>query len=135
MSWPLEGGQTGIVSVDRNLRGILRRGGEVASIAAAALSKTEAKELFLQLAVPASRKIAFGTVTVTFTAATISAAAKVTHGLGAKPTSVLLTQQGTELGLLFARAQGLTETIFEAVGASPFGAVNGTAVFAWVAVG
>lgn len=30
-NWPLEGGTTGIVSVDRNLRGILKRGGEVAA--------------------------------------------------------------------------------------------------------
>jgi len=58
-NWPLEGGTTGIVSVDRNLRGILKRGGE---LAASALTKAEAKELFPQLPAKANRRLIAGQV-------------------------------------------------------------------------
>lgn len=80
--WPLEGGTTGIVSVDRNLRGILRRGGE---LAASALTKEEAKAGYLQLAVAASRKINFGTVEVEWAGGIESKTVEVAHGLGVAP--------------------------------------------------
>jgi hypothetical protein len=96
---------------------------------------TTAKQLFPQLPMSGTKKIASGTVSVTFTAGTISAIKTVTHELGTTPSSVVLAQQGTELGLLFARSQGLSSTTFEAVGASPFGSVTGTAAFGWIAFG
>jgi hypothetical protein len=86
--WPLEGGTTGIVSVDRNLRGILRRGGE---LAASALTKEEAKAGYLQLAVAANRKINFGTVEVEWAGGIESKTVEVAHGLGATPANVQLT--------------------------------------------
>lgn len=127
-AWPSIGTVKDIPS-ERNLRDIRRRGGGLAETVTGYLTR------FPQLAKAGTVKVAFGTVTVTFTASTVSAAAKVTHGLATKPTSITLTQQGTELGGLYARSQGLSETAFEAVGFCPFGAVNGTAVFAWIAFG
>lgn len=108
---------------------------DLASKVASTDLATSAKQLFPQLPTAGAKKIGSGTVSVTFTAGTISALKTVTHELGTTPSSVLLTQQGTELGLLFARSQSLNSTTFEAVGASPFGPVTGSAVFGWIAFG
>lgn len=76
-NWPLEGGVTGIVPVDRNLRGIVRRGGELIG---------QAKELFPQFVTPGARKINFGTIEVEWAGGSIqSKTVEVTHGLGATP--------------------------------------------------
>lgn len=88
---------------------------------------------FLQLATNAKKKFASGVVKVEFKSSTSATGVKVTHGLGATPTSVVVTQMGTELGALFARSEAAGETTFTVSGYSPFGAVNGTATFAWQA--
>lgn len=94
-----------------------------------------AKQLAPQLAAAADRKINFGTVVLSFSSSTISATKTVSHGLGVTPVSIALTQQGTELGVLYARTQNASSSVFEVVGASPFGAINGTATFTWLAIG
>lgn len=85
--WPLEGGTTGIVSVDRNLRGILRRGGELVALA---LTKAEAKELFLSLLVPGEKKLAKGEAILEWPGGSPTTnALEVTHGLGTTPAQVI----------------------------------------------
>jgi hypothetical protein len=88
-NWPLEGGITGVVSVDRNLRGILRRGGE---LAATALFKAEAKELFPELATPGAKRLNTGTVQLEWPGASpTTSALEIVHGLGSTPLRVLGT--------------------------------------------
>lgn len=63
-NWPVAGGTVRDIAVERNLRDIRRRGGE---LAASALSKVEAKELFPQLVAPAKRQLIFGEISATGT--------------------------------------------------------------------
>jgi hypothetical protein len=87
--WPHEGGATRIVSVDRNLRGILKRGGE---LAATALSKNEARELFPSLLVPGEKKLAKGASILEWPGGNPTTNAfEVAHGLGAEPEQVIGT--------------------------------------------
>lgn len=120
MTWPLEGGQTKIVSVDRNLRGIVKRGGELATTVAGYLTR------FPQLAKEGTVKVNYGSVEVTLgAAATTTAFVKVTHELGVTPKSVVATvdTEGTGgVGGNFAEVMGIGATTFEVRGARPFGA-------------
>lgn len=68
-----------------------------ASVAATDLAPS-AKELVLQLAVAASRKVAFGSIEVEWPGSNIkSKVVKVSHGLGTTPSAVVLTANFQEL--------------------------------------
>lgn len=92
-------------------------------------------ESVLQLAVTGTkRKIAFGTVSLTFTASTTSAAASVSHGLGVAPVGVWL-----QLGALTAVGGAVTATSSSTFTAQAFttnvATVTGTVPFYWLAIG
>lgn len=129
--WPLEGGVTGITSVDRNLRGILRRGGELAS---SALLRKEALELFLQLAVKGSLKLAIGSTKMTWTAAKSPAAVTIEHGLGTTPKIVIPVVNFAGASSATINAGTYTSTKFTLNGFSPE-VISITLEVPWVAIG
>lgn len=81
---------------------------------------TGAKELFLQLAVAAGRKIAFGTLEVEWPGANPkSKTTKVVHGLGATPLAVILTPTFVEAaGITSGQIIAKSSTEFEAAAGS-----------------
>lgn len=93
---------------------------------------------FLQLAVQASRKVAFGAGGSVVFAAAATSSAVVTHGLTTTPTVVLITLTGnTGIALttpcqIYAQTFTATQfTCFIALGA----AATGTLFFNWAAIG
>lgn len=108
MTWPLEGGQTKIVSVDRNLRGIVKRGGELASQVGSLITGVP------HLAVAGKRTLNFGETTMTFSEALVSATKEVSHGLGAKPVAVKLTlESASDEGLFTFVVTERTASVFK----------------------
>jgi|SRR5882757_2802983 len=108
MTWPLEGGQTKIVPVDRNLRGIVKRGGELAATVTSYLTR------FPQLAKPGTVKTNFGETTMTFSETLVSGIKEVSHSLGTKPTAVKLTlESASDEGLFTFVITERTSTVFK----------------------
>lgn len=91
-----------------------------------------ASDVLLLATTGTQRKVAFGTATVTFTAATVSAATAVNHGLGVTPVAVIASGVNAAV---FYDTRTYTSTQFSAAGYAPFGATSGTFTFAWVAIG
>jgi hypothetical protein len=94
---------------------------------------------FLRLLAPATRKLAFGIATATFTGGSPAATVNVAHGLGVAPQVVLLTPQ-VQSGLnaipaAEADTYGVTTfraTIWTIDNQSPVN--TSTATFAWLAI-
>lgn len=88
----------------------------------------------LRLAVTGtSRKVAFGSVSLTWTAAVSSAQATVTHGLGGAPVAVIATgDSGLALGF-YVIASSVGATTFDLQGVTT-AAVSQTHTAYWLAV-
>jgi len=88
--------------------------------------------IVLQLAsTGTTRKISFGTASVTFSASTSSAIATITHGLGATPALVIATPAGSNMWLSYSN---LTGTTFDIQGFRDT-LTTGTPPFGWIAIG
>lgn len=75
---------------------------------------TSAKQLSPQLVTPAERKVVFGETTATFAKKLVSNTVEVSHGLGAKPTSVKLTiESELDEGIFSPRVWARTPTSFK----------------------
>lgn len=83
------------------------------------------------------KTIKVGTDTVTFTAATNSAAKTVTHGLGTTPVAITAFGIGDTgvLGIFYDCINTPGSTSFDIVGYRPAGAISGTKTFTWIAIG
>jgi hypothetical protein len=75
-----------------------------------------------------------GQNTVTFTAASNSAAKTVTHGLGRIPTQVQANGLSGANGV-FYEVIAITSTTFDVIGWHPAGAISATYGFGWFASG
>jgi hypothetical protein len=100
---------------------------------ASALPNTPLMQTFIQLASGASRKIAFGTTSLTWTAAAQSAVRTVTHGLGVTPLVVLLTFKTSGV-VITPHHQNETTTTFDAFG-NATAAITATVNLDWLAIG
>lgn len=136
MTWPLEGGQTGIVPVDRNLRGIVKRGGELASTLAVEIAKQ--LTLFPKLATPGSRTINFGSSSLTYAGGLEASNTKeIEHGLGTTPASVIVAVSGGASGFnswIRTTAKGATKFTVQCHNPGKPGAGSEVA-FDWAAIG
>lgn len=99
------------------------------------LSKPSAQALaFLQLASAANRKLAFGSVTITFSANT-NASTTVTHGLGTTPVIAVMTlaqSPGSSMVTPWVTSLGASTFVAEATLSA---AATGGVLFYWVAIG
>lgn len=89
---------------------------------------------FLQLTAAGGRKVAFGTVTLTFTASAVSGIATVTHGLGTTPVVAGCLGGQTGVAAVAFAVGNYTSTTFQ-VQAQAFASFTGTVVCPWIAIG
>lgn len=93
--------------------------------------------LFLDMTggAPSAHRISFSTVTLTFTAATASAAKTITHGLNKQPVGIFLqsvtTSNFLSTNITAANSNDFTVNSFNTANV----ATTGSFVFYWVAIG
>lgn len=89
----------------------------------------------LMAGVLGGRQWVAGTVSLTFTASSISATAAVTHGLGVAPVAVVYSPRGSHLGAYTPSRDTTTFTAQAFYTAETGFSLSGTFVFDWIAVG
>lgn len=102
---------------------------------AATLIDSDGASSFLQLLGLAKRKISFGTANLVFTAAQISPALAINHGLGVVPLAVLAISNWVVSSGIDVTCSGFTNAKFDAVGAFMFGPTTGNVPISWLAIG